>query len=402
MNERSIGGVRVRNTVILAGARTPFGKLGGALRNFTAMDLAGQVIRHICIKFPILQEQIAEVVMGMVLQGGMGQNPARQAAHLGGLSWSIPAETINKVCASGLRSVTIADQIIRTSGADVIIAGGMESMSQAPYLLTQSRFGQRLGHGRIMDSLIQDGLWCAFADVHMIQHANQLAKEQNVTRTEQDNWAWQSHQRALKAMKTGYFQNEMVVLEDVQLEEIDESVRPKTTLQKLSELKPVIDDTGVITAGNAPGINDGACVMLLSSSTKAAQLQLDVQGVIVDHCKVAGKPRDFPIAPLWAIKKLLQKTGYATKDIDLWEINEAFALVPLIIMKELEISEDKVNIYGGAVAMGHPIGASGARIVLTLIRALQARGGGMGIAAICSGGGQGDAVLVRVDKGVGS
>jgi acetyl-CoA C-acetyltransferase len=389
-------------TVILGGARTPFGKFGGALQGVTAAELGGVAIRGALTKAGIPDEAVEEVIMGMVLQGGAGQIPSRQAARHAGLSWEVGTETINKVCASGLRSVTLGDQIIRAGDADVIVAGGMESMSQAPYMLKGARFGERMGHGELTDLMIHDGLWCAFHGVHMIVHGSRTAKEQEVSREEQDAWALRSHQKAQAAVEAGWFAEEIVpVTVKAKRQEVvvdqDESIRPDTSLEKLSKLKPVYDTNGTITAGNAPGVNDGAAALVVASAKRAAELGVQPLATIVGHVAVAMEAKDFPITPAYAVKKLLKKHGLTADQIDLYEINEAFAAVALANMKLLGVSEEKVNVNGGAVALGHPVGASGARILLTLIHELKRRGGGLGVAAICSGAAQGDAILVRVD-----
>ncbi|MFC7440108.1 acetyl-CoA C-acetyltransferase [Laceyella putida] len=389
-------------TVILGGARTPFGKFGGALKEVTAAELGGVAIRGALSKAGIPDEAVEEVIMGMVLQGGAGQIPSRQAARLAGLPWHVATETINKVCASGMRSITLGDQVIRAGDADVIVAGGMESMSHAPYVLKGARFGQRMGHGELTDLMIHDGLWCAFHDVHMIVHGSQTAKEQEVSREEQDAWALRSHHKAQAAVEAGLFDEEMVpVTVKVKRQEVvvdrDESIRADTSLEKLAGLKPVYDVNGTITAGNAPGVNDGAAALVLASAKRAAELGIKPMAKIVGHAAVALEAKDFPITPAYAVKKLLRKHGLTAQEIDLYEINEAFAAVALANMKLLGINEEKVNVNGGAVALGHPIGASGARIVLTLIHELKRRGGGLGVAAICSGSAQGDAILVKVD-----
>jgi acetyl-CoA C-acetyltransferase len=388
--------------VILGGARTPVGKFGGALKDLKAVELGGIAIRGALERTRVPDDAVEHVIMGMVLQGGAGQVPARQAARKAGLSWEVGAETINKVCASGLRSVTMADQIIRSGDADLIVAGGMESMSNAPYILPGARFGQRMGDGKLIDLMIHDGLWCAFHGVHMIVHGSNCAAEHGVSREEQDRWALLSHQRALAAMETGRFAEEIVPVKiKSKKQEItvdrDESPRADTSLEKLAALKPVYLEDGSITAGNAPGVNDGAAALVVASEKKAQELGVKPVAKILGHAAVAMEAKDFPITPAYAVKKLLKKHNLEVKDIDLFEINEAFAAVALANAKLLGVSEEKLNVNGGAVALGHPIGASGARILLTLIHELKRRGGGLGVAAICSGAAQGDAVLVKVE-----
>jgi acetyl-CoA C-acetyltransferase len=388
--------------VILSGARTPFGKFGGALKDVPAVELGGAAIRAALDRAGVPNEMVDEVIMGMVLQGGAGQIPSRQAARIAGLGWEVGTETINKVCASGLRSVTLADQIIRAGDAGIVVAGGMESMSNAPYILPSGRFGQRMGDGKMVDLMIHDGLWCAFHDVHMIVHGSNTAKEYSVTREEQDAWALRSHQRALDATLKGRLEEEIIpVTVKVKKQEIvvhrDEAVRADTTLEKLAALKPVYLQDGTITAGNAPGVNDGAAALVVASREKAKDLGVKPLAHILGHAAVAMEAKDFPITPAYAVKKLLKKHGLTVGQIDLFEINEAFAAVALANSKLLGLDPEKLNVNGGAVALGHPIGASGARILLTLIMELKRRGGGLGVAAICSGAAQGDAVLVKVE-----
>ncbi|SHE97953.1 acetyl-CoA C-acetyltransferase [Seinonella peptonophila] len=382
----------MKSTWIITGKRTPFAKYGGALQKQQAVQLGARAIRATVQQYQTKQP-IDAVIMGMVLQAGAGQLASRQAAHGAGLPWEVQSETINKVCASGMRSITLADQMIRAGDAELIIAGGMESMTHAPYLLPHVRWGQRLGHGKLMDSMLVDGLWCAYENVHMIQHAAYVAREYQISREAQDDWALRSHQRAWKATQKGYFAAEMISGCE---QEKDETIRPDTSREKLAQLRPVFDPQDTITPGNAPSLNDGAVALLLASETVAPHFPKRM-AQIVAHVSIACEPRLFPISPIFAVQKLLQKTGYRLDEIDCFEMNEAFALVPLLALKELAIDATKVNINGGAVAIGHPIGASGSRIVLTLIHALRRRGGGLGIAAICSGGGQGDAILIRVE-----
>jgi acetyl-CoA C-acetyltransferase len=387
--------------VIVDGARTPVGKLGGSLQSVPAVELGAIAIKEALVRSAISADLVEEVVMGMVLQGGAGQIPSRQAAHLAGVPWHVPTETINKVCASGIRSVTLADQIIRAGGSQLIVAGGMESMSNAPYVLPKARFGQRMGHGEVIDSMIHDGLWCAFEDVHMIIHGNTTAKAHHISRGDQDAWAFRSHQLATKAIVTGIMGEEIVPV-TVKSKKVsmtiqkDESVRPDSNIEQLAGLKPAFTADGTITAGNAPGVNDGAAAMVISSRSKVEQLGLKPLAYILGHASVAMEPERFPITPAYAIQKLLKKHSLHISDIDLFEINEAFAVVTLATAKILGLSKSRININGGAVALGHPIGASGARILLTLAYELRRRGGGLGIAAICSGAAQGDAVLIEV------
>lgn len=394
----------MRKTVIVSGARTPFGKFGGALKPFTAPQLGGKAIRAALDRAGLSGAEIDEVIMGTVLQGGQGQIPSRQAAREAGIPWEVKTETINKVCASGLRSVTLADQLIRVGDEDVIVAGGMESMSNAPYYLPDARWGNRMGDKRVIDMMVHDGLTCAFNNVHMGSYGNSTAEEFGLTREAQDEWSYRSHQRAVKAMEDGKFQEEIVPVEvpqrkgDPIVVDTDEAPRKDTSLEKLAKLRPAFDADGTITAGNAPGVNDGAAAFVVMSDEKAEQLGKKTMATIIGHAEVAVETQNFPQTPGLVINKLLEKTGKLKDDIDLYEINEAFAAVSLASGKIADIDPEKVNVNGGAVALGHPIGASGARIILTLIHELKRRGGGLGIAAICSGGGQGDAVLIEVPK----
>lgn len=389
-------------TVILDGARTPNGKLGGSLSSFTASQLGGIAIKEALNRTGVSPEEIGEVIMGSVLQGGQGQLPSRQAARHAGLPWEVKTETINKVCASGMRSVTLADLFIRSGEEEVIVAGGMESMSHSPYILPKARFGFRMGDAAVTDLMIHDGLTCTFTGVHMGTYGNSTAEELNITREEQDRWAFKSHERAIKSKSL--LQEEIVPIEIPQKRGTsitvteDESPRADTSYEKLSKLNPVFGATGTITAGNAPGVNDGAAALVLMSEERAAREGRTPLAYIVGHTALAVEAKDFPKTPGLVINQLLAKTGKIVNDIDLFEINEAFAAVTLASKQIAGLDEEKINVNGGAVALGHPIGASGARIILTLAYELKRRGGGIGIAAICSGGGQGDAIMIEVPK----
>ncbi|MER1989890.1 MAG: acetyl-CoA C-acetyltransferase [Solibacillus isronensis] len=391
-------------TVILDGARTPFGKFGGALSSLTASDLGGIAIKEALAKANVEADAVNEVIIGTVLQAGQGQIPSRQAATKAGIPWNVKTETINKVCASGMRSVTLADQLIRLGDEEVIVAGGMESMSNAPYYMPKGRFGLRMGDASLVDGMIYDGLSCAFhpKQVHMGIYGNDTASKFEVSREQQDAWAVRSHEKALAAIDTGKFAEEIVAVEIPQRKgdplriETDEAPRAGTTLETLTKLKSAFSSDGTITAGNAPGVNDGACALVLMSEEKAQQENRQPLATILAHAEVGVAPEDFPQTPGLVINELLKKSGKTLADIDLIEINEAFAAVALVSNQISGLDESKVNVNGGAVALGHPIGASGARIILTLAYELKRRGGGLGIAAICSGGGQGDAVLIEV------
>ncbi|MDA7025362.1 acetyl-CoA C-acetyltransferase [Bacillus sp. CLL-7-23] len=389
-------------SVIVGGARTPFGKLGGALQTKSAAELGGIAIQAALKRSGVRGEDVDEVIMGSVLQGGQGQLPSRQAARYADLPWSVKTETINKVCASGMRSLTMADQIIRAGDAEVIVTGGMESMSNAPYLLKKARWGYRMGDGTVQDMMLMDGLTCSFTGVHMGSYGNAVAKELKITREEQDRWALASQQRAVEATDSGLFQEEIVPVNIPQkkgeklIVDCDEGPRRNTSIERLAMLSPAFDENGTITAGNAPGVNDGACSLIIASEAKAEARNLKPLATIIAHTSLAVEAKDFPKTPGLVIDELLKKTGADQADISLFEINEAFAAVALASGKIAGIDMEKVNVNGGAIALGHPIGASGARIILTLMYELKRRGGGTGIAAICSGGGQGDAVMIHV------
>lgn len=390
-------------TVIVGAARTPFGKFGGALKDLQAVDLGAAAIREALRRADVAPEQVDEVILGMVLQGGAGQIPSRQAARKAGLPWEVRTETINKVCASGLRSVTLADQIIRAGDAEVIVAGGMESMSNAPYALSRARWGYRMGNGELVDLMVHDGLTCAFHNVHMAVHGSNVAKEYGITREEQDAYALRSHQRAIAAIDSGKLAEEIVPVAVPQkkgepvLVTTDEAPRRDTSLEALAKLPPIFLADGTITAGNAPGVNDGAGALVLMSAERAKREGKKPLATILAHAAVGAEAPYLATVPGLAIRELLKKTGLTLNDIDLIEVNEAFAAVVLTSEKIVGWDREKVNVNGGAIALGHPIGASGARILITLIYELRRRGGGLGIAAICSGAAQGDAVLVQVE-----
>jgi acetyl-CoA C-acetyltransferase len=391
-------------TVIISGVRTPFGKFGGGLSSLTASQLGGIAIKEALFRAGIEGSQVDEVIMGNVLQAGQGQIPSRQAARHAGLPWEVKTETINKVCASGLRSVTLADQIIRLGEEEIIVAGGMESMSNAPYILPKARWGLRMGDGELKDTMISDGLSCSFTGVHMGTYGNSTADDLEITREEQDSWAYESHQKAIKAIDGGILAEEIISVqvpvrkgEPITIEH-DEAPRKDTSAGKLAKLGPAFNNEGTITAGNAPGVNDGAGALVLMSEERAEKEGKTPFAYILAHAEVAVEAKDFPKTPGLVINELLKKTGKSIEEIDLFDVNEAFAAVALASGKIANIAPGKVNVNGGAVALGHPIGASGARIIITLMHELKRRGGGLGIAAICSGGGQGDAILIEVPK----
>ncbi|PIC64705.1 acetyl-CoA C-acyltransferase [Sporosarcina sp. P13] len=393
-------------TVIVQGARTPFGKLGGVLQSQTASDLGGIAIKEALKRSGIQGDQVGEVIMGTVLQAGQGQIPSRQAATKGGIPFSVKTETINKVCASGMRSITLGDQLIRLGDEKVIVAGGMESMSNAPYYVPGARSGLRMGDSKLVDGMIFDGLSCSFSPdcVHMGTYGNSTASGFSLSRETQDQWSLRSHELALAAIDNGVFAEEIVGVsipqrkgEPVVVTE-DEGPRRGSSLEALAKLRPAFGKDGTVTAGNAPGVNDGACAVVLMSEEEAKKQGKEPLAVILGHAEIAIEPERFPETPGHVINALLKKTGKTIEDIDLFEINEAFAVVALVSSQIAGLDEEKVNVNGGAVALGHPIGASGARVVLTLANELKRRGGGIGIAAICSGGGQGDGIMIEVPK----
>ena len=391
-------------TVIISGVRTPFGKFGGSLSPLTASELGGIAIKEALSRAGVDGKDVHEVIMGNVLQAGQGQIPSRQAMRHAGMPWEVKTETVNKVCASGLRSVTMADQIIRSGDEEIIVAGGMESMSNAPYFLPKARWGLRMGDAQLKDLMIHDGLSCSFTGAHMGTYGNSTAEELELSREEQDEWAFQSHQKAVRAMESGLFAEEIVPVTvpvrkgEPVIVEHDEAPRKDTSAEKLAKLGPAFGKDGTITAGNAPGVNDGAGALVLMSEERASKEGKTPLAYIAGHAEVAVEAKDFPKTPGLVINELLKKTGRTLEEIDLFEINEAFAAVTLASGKIAGVDPEKVNVNGGAVALGHPIGASGARIIITLMHELKRRGGGLGIAAICSGGGQGDAILIEVPK----
>jgi acetyl-CoA C-acetyltransferase len=389
-------------TVIVDGLRTPFGKLGGALSSLPAIDLAAPLIKTLMEQNKVPADAVDEVILGQVIQAGCGQIPSRQAALKAGLPVTTESTTVNKVCASGMRAVTIGDLRIRAGDADIIIAGGMESMSQAPYMVAANaaRFGKRMGHIEFKDAMISDGLECPVTNVHMAVHGAKVAEELKVSRESQDEWALRSHQLACKAQTEGRFAEEilpMVIPQSrgpAKVVDKDESPRPDTTLEALKGLKPVFYDKGSVTAGNAPGINDGAAVLLIMSEDKAKELGLKPLARIVAHASVGQEVPYLATVPALSTQKALKKAGLTVQDLDLMEINEAFSSVALTSIKMLGIDPEKVNVNGGAVALGHPIGASGARILLTLAKEMKRRNSKYGAAAICSGTAQGDCVIL--------
>jgi acetyl-CoA C-acetyltransferase len=388
-------------TVILGAARTPIGKMGGGLSTLDATELGGVAIRAALERAAVEPEQVDHVVMGQVLQAGQGQIPSRQAQIKAGIPKEVSSETVNKVCASGLRASVILDQAIRAGDVQVGVGGGMESMSKAPYLLPQARFGYRMGDAKMLDAMVHDGLTNPFSGKQMFVEATEVGEELEMTRADLDRWALRSHELALKATDEGRLAEEIVAVtvkgrkEDT-LVEIDEGPRRGSTLEALAKLPGLVGKEGSHTAGNSPGVNDGGGALVLSSDEWAQANGKEALAEIVTHAQSANDFAYLATTPATAARKALERAGLQPGDIDVWEINEAFASVTLNSIRMLGIDEDRVNVNGGAVALGHPIGASGARILATLIMELRRRGGGYGCAAICSGGGQGDAVILKV------
>src|SRR6058998_2449874 len=380
-------------TVIVSAVRTPFGRLGGGLKERAATELGAIAIRAGLERAGVEPAEVQYAIMGQVLQGGAGQAPARQAAVAAGIPIEVGADTINKVCASSIRAVEIADSMIRAGDSDCIVTGGMESMSNAPYLLEQARFGYRLGDGTLIDSMTHDGLVSTFDGRHMVEQASFVSRELGISREEQDRWALRSHERAVEAIDEGRFADEVVPVGDVA---VDEGPRRDTSLEKLASLKPVFDPEGTTTAGNAPGVNDGAAALVVTSEEFARERGLEVLATIVAQAYVADDFAYLARTPARAGEKALARAGKSIQDVERVELNEAFSSVVLNSAKMLDVDPEKLNVNGGAVALGHPIGASGGRIVGTIIHELRRNGGGLGLAAICSGGGQGDAVLIEV------
>ena len=379
--------------MIVAAVRTPFGRLGGGLASYAATDLGAVAIRAALERAGIEPGEPDYVIMGQVLQGGAGQAPARQAAIAAGRPIETPADTINKVCASSIRAIEIADAMIRAGDVDVVVTGGMESMSNAPYLLKRARFGYRIGNGELIDSMVFDGLTSTFDGLHMVQQNSKVSRELGISREQQDAWAARSHARAAAAQAAGRFDDEIVPVDDVTA---DEAVRADTTVEKLAALAPVFDPEGTTTAGNAPGVNDGASCVVVCSEEWAKKRGIEPLARVLGHAYVADDFAYLARTPAAAADRVLTATGHGIDDVSRVEINEAFASVARNSTTMLGADEERVNVNGGAVALGHPIGASGGRIVGTLVHELRRTGGGLGRAAICSGGGQGDAVLLEV------
>jgi acetyl-CoA C-acetyltransferase len=388
-------------SVILSGARTPIGKLSGGLAGFSGSDLGAIAIKEALVRAGIAPEQVDYVFMGQVLQAGTGQMPARQASVAAGIPMSVPSTLINKVCLSGINTIMLADLLIQSGQAEIVVAGGMESMTNAPYLLPDARAGMRMGDKKVVDSMINDGLFCALEHHHMGLGTEKYAASANIDREAQDDLSAKSHQRAARAQKDGLFDDEIVNVEipqrkgDPILFTTDEGVRGDTTAESLGGLRPAFDKSGNITAGNASQISDGGAAVVVVSQAVADRLGGNPLGVIVGNGQVAGPDPSLLTQPSRAIKAALEQAGKSVSDIDLFELNEAFAAVGIASMADLGVTDDIVNVNGGAISLGHPIGMSGTRVVLTLLNELKRRGGGLGAAALCGGGGQGDALLVQ-------
>lgn len=393
----------MREAVILGGVRTPIGRFLGALKTLPATELGARVVGEAIRRAGFQPEDIDEVIMGNVLAAGLGQNPARQAALGAGIPPRVAALTVNKVCGSGLKAVILAAQAVRLGDQECVVAGGMESMSRAPFLINDIREGLRLGNGRVLDSMITDGLWDVYNDFHMGCTGEVVARKYSVSRQAQDEYALASHEKAVAAIDAGRFRDEILQLEIPQKKkkepirfETDESPRRDSSMEALSRLRPAFDKEGTVTAGNAPGVNDGAAALVVTSAEKAASLGRAPLARIRAYATTGIEPEMVMMAPVAAVESVLEKTGWSRDDVDLFELNEAFSVQALAVMGELKLKPEKVNINGGAVALGHPIGASGARILVTLLHAMQQRKVGKGIAALCLGGGNAVAMAVEI------
>ena len=391
-----------REAVIISAVRTPVGKFQGSLKGFCATDLGALVVRESVKRAGVKPEEIDEVIMGCVIQAGLGQNPARQAALRGGLPPAVSAVTVNKVCGSGLKAVMMAAQGVQLGDAGIVVAGGMESMSNAPYLIPKAREGYRLGNGVLVDAMINDGLWDAFENYHMGCTGEVVAERFSVSRAEQDEYAFNSHQKAAAAIKAGKFKDEIVAVEIPQKKgppvifDTDETVREDTSVEGLAKLKPAFQPDGTVTAGNAPGVNDGASAVVVTSLDRARSLALEPMARIVAQATSGIEPELVMMAPVEAIRKLLKKTGWSLSDVDLIELNEAFSVQAVAIIRELDLDPDRLNVNGGAVALGHAIGQSGSRLLTTMLYELKRRDAHRGLISLCLGGG--NAVAMAVER----
>jgi len=392
----------LNEAVIISAARTPVGKFLGSLKGFTAPELGALVVRESVKRAGIKPEDVDEVIMGCVIQAGLGQNPARQAALNGGIPSTVAAVTVNKVCGSGLKAVMMAAQGVQLGDSEMVVAGGMESMSNAPYLIPKAREGYRLGNGELVDSMIHDGLWCAFENYHMGCTGEVVADEYKIGRAEQDEFATNSHRKAAAAIKAGYFKDEIVPVEIKQKKgaalifDTDETVREDTTVEVLGKLKPAFKSEGTVTAGNAPSVNDGASAVVVTSLRRARELGVEPMAKIVAQAVSGVEPRLVMMAPVEAVRKLLKKTGWSGSEVDLVELNEAFSVAALAVTRELGLDPEKVNVNGGAVALGHAIGQSGSRLLTSILYELKRRDARRGIVALCLGGG--NAVAMAVER----
>ncbi len=390
------------DAVIVSGARTPIGTFGGALGEVSAQQLGATAIEEALKRGGVPPEEVDEVLMGNVISAGLGENPARQAAMAGKIPHTVPSMTVNKVCGSGLKTVALASQAIRLGEAKVVVAGGMENMSRAPYLLPKARYGYRMGHGELLDSMITDGLWCALSDCHMGVTAENVAARWEISRQEMDDFSYNSHMKATRAWANGIFASEVVAVRipqrrgDPKVVERDEHFRPDTALEQLARLGPAFKrDGGAVTAGNSSGINDGGAAVVVTSAKEAQRRGLTPLGVIRGYASVGVDPSIMGIGPVGAVRKVLATTGVKLEDIDLIELNEAFAAQSLAVIKELDLDVQRLNVNGGAVALGHPIGCSGTRILVTLLYEMQRRRAKLGLASLCIGGGMGIAMVVE-------
>jgi len=392
----------IREAVIISAVRTPVGKFQGSLKDFRATDLGALVVRESVKRAGVDPASVDEVIMGCVIQAGLGQNPARQAALGGGLPATVSAVTINKVCGSGLKAVMMAAQGIQLGDTEIVVAGGMESMSNAPYLLPKARQGYRLGNGTLVDAMINDGLWCAFEDYHMGCTGEVVADRFNVSRTEQDDYALKSHRKAGNAIKAGKFKDEIVPVEIPQKKgpatvfAADETVREDTSLEALGKLKPAFKEGGTVTAGNAPGVNDGASALVVTSLERARSLAVEPMARIVAQATSGTEPELVMMAPVEAIRRVLKRAGWSLNEVDLIELNEAFAVQAVAITRELKLDPERLNVNGGAVALGHAIGQSGSRLLTTMLYEMKRRNVHRGIVALCLGGG--NAVAMAVER----
>jgi len=392
----------LNEAVIISATRTPVGKFLGSLKGFSATELGAIVVRESVKRAGVKPEDVDEVIMGCVIQAGLGQNPARQAALNGGLPPTVSAVTVNKVCGSGLKAVMMAAQGVQLGDTEIVVAGGMESMSNAPYLLPKAREGYRLGNGELVDAMINDGLWCAFENYHMGCTGEVVAEEYSINRSQQDEFALNSHRKAAAAIKAGKFKDEIVPVEIPQKKgsplifDTDETVREDTSLEVLGKLKPAFKQEGTVTAGNAPGVNDGASAVMVTSLRRARELGVEPMARIVAQATSGVEPRLVMMAPVEAVRKLLKKTGWSPSEVDLVELNEAFSVAALAVTRELGLDPEKVNVNGGAVALGHAIGQSGSRLLTTILYELKRRNARRGIVSLCLGGG--NAVAMAIER----